>query len=82
MSQRVSELPPANAGRKAIYPWDEWLDGSVWLLKQGEDFQTSVNAFRATAHVAGKRRGVKVATRKRDEGLYIQAFESDGLEAP
>lgn len=23
---------------KATYPWDEWLDGDVWQLTSGEDF--------------------------------------------
>jgi len=25
---------------KAVYPWDEWLDGDIWQLTQGEDFDT------------------------------------------
>lgn len=25
---------------KAVYPWDEWLDGDIWELRQGEDFDT------------------------------------------
>jgi hypothetical protein len=24
---------------KATYPWDEWLDGDIWELRQGEDFE-------------------------------------------
>jgi hypothetical protein len=23
---------------KATYPWDEWLDGDIWQLTSGEDF--------------------------------------------
>jgi len=23
---------------KAAYPWDEWFDGDIWRLDQGEDF--------------------------------------------
>lgn len=24
---------------KATYPWDEWLDGDIWELTHGEDFE-------------------------------------------
>lgn len=24
---------------KAVYPWDEWFDGDIWELTEGEDFQ-------------------------------------------
>ena len=29
-----------------IYPWDEWLNGSWWLLKEGEDYHSSTKGFR------------------------------------
>jgi hypothetical protein len=25
---------------KAVYPWEDWLDGDVWQLTYGEDFST------------------------------------------
>lgn len=24
---------------KAVYPWDDWLDGDIWRLTRGEDFE-------------------------------------------
>ena len=32
---RASALTTAD---KATYPWDEWLDGDIWKLVEGEDF--------------------------------------------
>ena len=29
-----------NKGRNR-YPWDEWFDGDIWKITQGEDFTTS-----------------------------------------
>lgn len=26
------------ASEKASYPWDEWFDGDIWKITQGEDF--------------------------------------------
>lgn len=28
------------SSEKATYPWGEWLDGDIWKLIEGEDFQT------------------------------------------
>lgn len=25
---------------KAVYPWEQWLDGDIWELRHGEDFHT------------------------------------------
>jgi hypothetical protein len=64
-------------GRK--YPWDEWLDGSIWLLRKDEDYSSTTLSFRATISKTAKREGKKVRSRtvkdERGEGLAIQAYE-------
>ena len=35
--EKSSEL---TTSEKAVYPWEEWLDGDIWQLTYGEDFQT------------------------------------------
>ena len=35
--EKPSEL---TSSEKIQYPWDQWLDGDIWQLTQGEDFQT------------------------------------------
>lgn len=48
--------------REAIYPWDEWADGSVWRLTRDEDFRVTVNAMKASAYSEARRRGLKALT--------------------
>ena len=33
--------PPSrlSTGEKAVYPWDDWFDGDVWQIEQGDDFE-------------------------------------------
>lgn len=80
MAEKLNEFPGGNRTKGGgKYPWDEWLDGSVWLLRQGEDFSTSMISFRATASKMAKRNGKKVRSRtvndEHGEGLAIQAYE-------
>ena len=35
--EKPSEL---TSSEKIQYPWDQWLDGDIWQLTQGEDFMT------------------------------------------
>lgn len=31
------------------YPWGEWLNGQIWSLKQGEDFEVAPANFASSA---------------------------------
>ena len=33
-------------GKPYIYPWEQWLNGKWWLLKEGEDYYSSTKGFR------------------------------------
>jgi hypothetical protein len=35
--EKQSEL---TVTEKATYPWEEWLNGDIWKITEGEDFQT------------------------------------------
>jgi hypothetical protein len=50
------------------HPWNEWLDGQVWQLEQGEDFGAKSKTFVANARSQAKKRGGKVRTRFLIEG--------------
>lgn len=61
------------------YPWIDWLNGHLWELVPGQDFQESVPTFRARAYRAMKRvtiSGDRVRTKfnKKTGVLYLQAF--------
>ena len=74
MAKVVKTLAP-HAGRK--YPWEEWLDGRVWELTAGKDFDVTIESFRSTAIGKAGDLGGKLHTRTLPGGrLQIQFYES------
>jgi hypothetical protein len=75
MAERTGiEEIPRTSGRVAIYPWNDWLDGGVWRLRRGEDYEPTDQVMRNICMRAGERRGLKVQTSSEGEGvLLIQA---------
>jgi hypothetical protein len=69
------KFPPRSNEEK--YPWDKWFDGSVWLLKQGEDFDVDIESMRSAVYMAASRHGIKVRTHvpKQRTTMYIQKKE-------
>jgi hypothetical protein len=65
MARRLDTFPAATGAR---YPWDEWLDGSVWELVRGDDFHAKMTTFRSNAQIQAKRRGGRVRTKTVDAG--------------
>lgn len=41
--ERTDGIIPA--GRPQIYPWDDWFDGRIWMLTQGEDYHISTEGM-------------------------------------
>ena len=78
MAKIVDEMPGRNRASK--FPWEEWFDGNVWMLEPGEDFTSSVEGFRSTAHNAAKNMGYVITTRVKDEVVYLQASLPDDDE--
>jgi hypothetical protein len=63
---------------KSKYPWPEWLDGSVWELHNGEDFEgVESRHFASTIYNAARARGKKCRVAVRDSGdtIILQAFK-------
>lgn len=71
MAKQLDEFPKRQ--RQSKYPWDQWLDGHVWLLRKGEDYETTSPSMRAIATTAAKREGKRLQTRI--------AQDEDGTEA-
>jgi len=67
MARRLESFPAATAAR---HPWDEWLDGSVWELVPGADFQAKLSTLRANAQLQAKKRGGHTRSKvvKTDDG--------------
>ncbi len=77
MAKRLREFPGGPTRGK--YPWDQWLDGSVWQLQKGQDYDIGTPSMRAAASRAAKAAGKKVRTRARkgkggSEVLIVQAY--------
>lgn len=48
---------------KAVYPWEEWLDGDIWQLTEGEDFNTHPLMMERIIRTRATARGAKVRLR-------------------
>ena len=48
---------------KAVYPWEEWLDGDIWQLTEGEDFDTHPLMMERIIRTRATARGAKVRLR-------------------
>ena len=75
MATRIDEFPPTTRNRKSIYPWDEWTDGSIWQVKEGEDFVSTPKTFIQGCYAHAKRHGIKVEVRSvGDSGAVVFRF--------
>jgi hypothetical protein len=55
--RRATFPEPRKGGAPRSKTLDKWLDGSVWELRQGVDFQTSIHVFQGMVRKATGRRG-------------------------
>jgi hypothetical protein len=63
------DLTPRN---RDIYPWDKWLNGATWVLKEGTDFTCTVPTLQAQAYQMARNRGLRLVTLKTPGGLKLQ----------
>lgn len=75
MAKQLESFKFRTRGRVQKYPWNEWLDGSIWELKKGEDFTINTRIMRNSARSAADRRRVQIRTQIPNENtLIIQAY--------
>lgn len=76
MSEIIDNLKFPDGRGEEKYPWKEWLNGGVWHVKQGEDFDVDIASMRSCIYMAAKRHGKKVKTHipKKRNSIYIQAI--------
>lgn len=81
MAEKVDHLPELDRRPARRYPWEDWMDGDVWKLRRGEDFDVEADVFRNRLYSVSAKKGKKVATRKRVEDgteiLLVQFFDRD-----
>lgn len=61
--------------RNSKYPWEIWLDGRVWKLTKGVDFDCSVNSMRLAAFSKAKRDGTTLNIVMDGECVVLQAVK-------
>ncbi len=61
----------------AIYDWETWLNGEVWKLTRGVDFQISAINFRTSASAAATKRGKNTHARIIGDEVILQAYTKD-----
>lgn len=63
------------------YPWERWLNGSMWLLIEGEDYE-NLEGFRNYLYAYCYRHSIEVKTQQNEErnGLYIKAIKNNTRE--
>jgi hypothetical protein len=59
MAERITTFAPLR-GRRPIYPWAEWMDGSAWRITRGEDFTVSPESMAQHIRERGRRYDVEV----------------------
>ncbi len=84
MAKKLTEYEFGKA--KFKYPWDQWLDGKIWRLEHGTDFQGEVESMRVNIYTAAKRIGIKVRTSvevpanadSMGADIVMQAYDDEG----
>jgi len=79
MAEVLNEFAFVKGAPKRVYPWDEWLDGQVWRLTRGEDFNCLASSFQCMVSRVAKVRGLLCSTaREGDDAVIVQAFKPNG----
>lgn len=72
---------------ESIYPWDKWMDGHAWKVRQGSDFSCYGLSFASTAHGRAALVGLSVTASVfeydyDDDIVFFQFFDGAGLWKP
>ena len=77
---RVIDTFPAHTNQSR-YPWDEWLDGRVWELVQGEDFDAKPNTLKTGAKARSGAAVTCARARSTTAGVPWSCCSSSALRA-
>jgi hypothetical protein len=68
--ERLDHFPLRNKCQN----WAKLLDGSIWRVTQGVDFDSTMKTFRSNAYRQARARGLLMRTALEGETLILQAF--------
>jgi hypothetical protein len=58
------------------YPWDDWTNGAVWQMTQGDDFDLATRDFARTVRRYAQTHGYSVRVQRRGVTVTVQ-FSKD-----
>lgn len=74
------------------YPFDDWLDGRVWLLRERLDFTCQIESMASQVYLAARRADMCCATKivtidwsnplEPQYGILVQAYPNDATWKP
>lgn len=70
MAERIDNLSPI--ARQRIYPWSEWLDGSAWRIRRGEDFEVTGDSMATMVRIRAQREGGTATCRVVEDGAVVE----------
>jgi hypothetical protein len=62
---------------KKKYPWEEWLDGNIWRIKKGEDYDIDTENMRIMICNKGRGVGKKIESTIEDDSIVFQAKDNE-----
>jgi hypothetical protein len=71
---RLAEKPARR--RRGDYPWDVWQDGGWHLIRQGRDFDASVEGMRSTLFTRAMRDGLRIEVIRNPEAPEVPASKA------
>jgi hypothetical protein len=67
MAEVLDRMPIwVRQGRREQFPYDEWLDGQVWMLTRGVDFSQERRSMGARIRHAALKRGIEISVGHRE----------------
>lgn len=73
MGQRIDSFTnkPRTQGK---YPWNEWVDGSIWRITRGVDFTARMSSMRSHLYGEAYRRGMRVGISEISDDVFEFQF--------
>lgn len=73
MAKVVDHIPAKGFIGRKTYPWNKWMDGRIWELRQGKDFKVKPMNFSQQVYMQAARLKVKAHTAIRGNRVYVHA---------